>query len=84
MTLAKSEGMDSQHATPPDDGGHMGAHTQEEQTLLGVGRDHDTQSSENLGKTEHQPRHPNSGLVWFWAAIAAFCIGLMILARAYL
>jgi hypothetical protein len=73
-----------QRAAPPDDGGHVGAHTQVEQTLLGSDGQRNTESIESLGKTPEQPRHPNSGLVWFWAAIAAFCIGLIILARAYL
>lgn len=70
-------------AVPPDDGGHLGAHTQSEQTLLGTDRDRETESIETLGKTPLQPRHPNGGLVWFWAAIVLFSIGLVVLARAY-
>lgn len=40
--------------------------------------------SEHLEQTALQPRHPNSSLVWFWAAIVAFSIGLILLGRAYL
>jgi|GEM_PF-6456150 len=87
MTLAKSEGMETQKrefAAPPDDGGHIGVHTQLEQTVLGQSdRDAETESIESLGKTPLQPNQPNSGLVWFWAAIAAFSIGLIVLARAF-
>jgi len=73
-----------EYAAPPDDGGHVGAHTQEEQILVGENRDLDTESIESLGQTPHQPRHPNSGLIWFWAAIVALSIGLIVLARAYM
>lgn len=72
-----------EYAAPPDDGGHVGVHTQQEQIAIGGDRDRETESIETLGKTPLQPRHPNSGLVWFWAAIAAFSIGLIVLARAY-
>ena len=72
-----------EYAAPPDDGGHIGAHTQEEQTLIGEDRNRDTEAIETLGKTPLQPRHPNSGLIWFWAAIVALSIGLIALARAY-
>lgn len=79
--------MDTQHrefAAPPDDGGHVGVHTQQEQTLLGRSdRNRETESIETLGKTPPQSNYPNSGLVWFWAAIVAFSVGLIVLARAY-
>jgi hypothetical protein len=73
-----------EHAAPPDDGSHAGAHTQIEQTVIERGRGHETQASENIGDTPLQPRHTNKGLLLFWAAIVVFSVALVVLARAYL
>jgi hypothetical protein len=72
-----------EYAAPPDDGGHMGTHTQQEQVVVNGDRDRDTEAIEMLGKTPLHTRHPNSGLIWFWAAIVALSLGLIVLARAY-